>query len=161
MSKINAAHCWTRYPLEFSVQFTLARNVATVATGGRFVGLIAPRNSLRSTFFVAHLKRIFISIPATDTFQRLVDVQCRFQRIKVHPVIGNGSDSFGWKIRDWITVGTQFTGSYLDVTGRCPRYSSGGRKYAKDPQRETNVGTMVAIFFPLCKICLRYHFVDR
>lgn len=31
------------------------------------------------------------------------------QRIKVRPVIGNGSDSFGWKIHDWIAVGTQFT----------------------------------------------------
>lgn len=31
------------------------------------------------------------------------------QRIKVRSVIGNGSDSFGWKIHDWIAVGTQFT----------------------------------------------------
>lgn len=33
----------------------------------------------------------------------------RSQRIKVHPVIGNGSGPFGWKIHDWIAVGTQFT----------------------------------------------------
>lgn len=31
------------------------------------------------------------------------------QRIKAHPVIGNGSGPFDWKIHDWIAVGTQFT----------------------------------------------------
>jgi hypothetical protein len=31
------------------------------------------------------------------------------RRIKVHSVIGNDSGSLGWKIHDWIAVGTQFT----------------------------------------------------
>lgn len=47
-----------------------------------------------------------------------VSMAGRSQRIKVHPVIGNGSGSFGWKIHDWITVGTQFTGSYLEERRR-------------------------------------------
>lgn len=44
------------------------------------------------------------------------------QRIKVRSVIGNGSDSFGWKIHDWIAVGTQFTAARMvERKGRLSR----------------------------------------
>jgi len=45
------------------------------------------------------------------------------RRIKVHSVIGNGSGPLGWKIHDWIAVGTQFT-------RWCEHGEGGGKKVA-------------------------------
>lgn len=129
-----------RHPLKLWAWFTSARDGnrhwqkihPSAYSPRRWLARELPQDGVR-------LKRISISIPATDALFNDVSMpDAGSQRIKVHPVIGNGSDSFGRKIHDWITVGTQFTGSYLAVVGLYPQYSFEERKYANDLQRKTS-----------------------
>lgn len=95
------------------------------------------------------LKRISILIPAVGrrrSQRRDVSMPGRSQRIKVHPVIGNGSDSVRSEdSRLNYRKNTIYWGAISTTPGLYLRYSP-GRKYANDLQRETGLRREFCLF---------------